>query len=99
MAEGVGKDAALRCRARNVSDGGCWAVKKGPVWQPSVKSTTAPAGYADPFYPGVRMLAGALPAATRTGTRARAAGWVTASSAAKSAADAYAPAFAARACA
>src|SRR5471032_2479351 len=35
---------SARCRARNASDGGSWARKNGPVWQPFENSMIAPGG-------------------------------------------------------
>ncbi len=69
-------------------DGTSWAVKKAPVWHPvpSTTSTLGGAARAKATTPGWN--GSASPEATRAGIPDRARAWVTASQAAKSAAEA-----------
>lgn len=63
-------------------------MKKGPVWHPCVSSTSDVLGSARASVTTPGWNGSSLPEATRTGVPARASACVTASSPAKSAADA-----------
>src|SRR5580704_1649223 len=85
---------AERGAPKKTSDGGSCAVKNDPVWQPCEMSTTADFGNARANATTPGWNGSSRPDAMRTGVSANDAALVTASSDAKSAADAYAPALA-----